>query len=97
MHIIKRKTLMNFWNQHNDSETALRAWYSEVKKAAWVGPADIKKRYGSADFLKGDRVVFNICGNKYRLIVKIAYLQKVIFIRFIGTHKEYSKIDAESI
>jgi mRNA interferase HigB len=97
MNVIKRKTLVEFWEKHNDSKSMLEAWYTEASKSVWHGPADIKKRYGSADFLSNNRVVFNICGNKYRLIVKIAYRAKIVYIRFIGTHAEYSKIDAEAV
>lgn len=97
MNVIKRKTLMNFWEKHPDSMGALEAWYAEADKTVWHGPADIKRRYASADFLKDNRVVFNICGNKYRLIVKIAYRAKIVYIRFIGTHAEYSKINAETV
>ncbi|HNZ31839.1 MAG TPA: type II toxin-antitoxin system HigB family toxin [Smithellaceae bacterium] len=97
MNIMKRKTLVDFWKKHTDSKNDLEAWFSEVKKSAWHGPAHIKKRYQSADFLKDNRVVFNIHGNRYRLIVKISYKEKIVFIRFVGTHAEYSKINAETI
>lgn len=97
MNIIKRKTIIDFWKKHADSKGALEAWYEEVKNSKWDTPADIKQRYGSADFLPGNRVVFNICGNRYRLIVKIEYRSKTVFIRFIGTHAQYSKINAEKV
>ena len=97
MNVIKRKKLADFWTKHPGSEGALKAWYKEATKSEWQGPADIKKRYCSADFLKDNRVVFNICGNNYRLVVKIAYKAKIVYIRFINTHAEYSKIDAEKI
>lgn len=97
MHIIKRKTLIDFWENHPASKAALEAWFSELNKAEWKGPADLKRRYPSADILQGNRVVFNICGNNYRLIVKIAYQPKIVYIRFIGTHDEYSRIDAGKI
>lgn len=97
MHIIKHKTLIDFWEKHPASKGALEAWFAEVKKFEWGGPADVRERYGSADIIQGNRVVFNICGNKFRLIVKIEYRSKTVYIRFIGTHAEYSKIDAEKI
>ena len=99
MHVIKFKTLIEFYQQpgHQDDEGALRAWYYEAKLAQWASPADIKDQYRSASILKGNRVVFNIAGNKYRLVVRINYDSKTVFIHFIGTHREYDKIDAEVI
>lgn len=99
MHIIKRKTLIEFYQQpgHEDAKKALEAWFHEVKYAQWSSPAEIKAKYGSASILKENRVVFNIAGNKYRLVVRINYDSKTVFIRFIGTHKEYDKINAEVI
>ena len=97
MNVIARKTLKLFWERHADAEGPLKAWFSEVEHALWKGPADIRRTYGSADFLQGNRVVFNIGGNKYRLIVKIAYTPRIVYIRFVGTHAEYDSVDAESI
>ena len=97
MNVIKRKTITDYYTKHPDCTGSLEAWYCEADKARWQGPADIKKRYPSADIIAGNRVVFNIHGNKYRLIVKIEYKSHIVFIRFIGTHAEYSKIDAETI
>jgi mRNA interferase HigB len=97
MHIIKRKTLIDFYEKHPSSKGALEAWFMEVKRAEWADTSDVKSLYRSADFIKGNRVVFNICGNNYRLIVKVNYQTKTVFIRFIGTHAEYSKIDAEKV
>ena len=99
MHVIKRRTLIEFYKRPGcrDSEGPLKAWFQEAKSADWKSPADIKKQYASASILKNNRVVFNIGGNKYRLVVKINYVTKTVFIRFIGTHKEYDKIDAEVI
>ena len=97
MRIIARKTLKKFWEQHpyRDSEQPLRAWFAEAKKANWRKPQDVKEQYGSVSFLVGDRLVFNIGGNKYRLIVAIKYQFELLFIRFIGTHEQYNKIDAK--
>ena len=99
MHVIKRKTLVEFYQQseHQDSKGALEAWYYEAKHAQWASPADIKALYRSASILRDNRVVFNIAGNKYRLIVRINYDSQTVFVRFIGTHREYDKIDAEVI
>jgi mRNA interferase HigB len=97
MRLISRRKLIEFWTDHVDSKEQLAAWAWEVEHADWNTPSDIKARYGTADILKNDRVVFNIKGNHYRLIVKIEYKIKIVFIRFIGTHKEYDKIDAEKI
>jgi mRNA interferase HigB len=97
MRVIARKTLRDFYEQYADSKTALEAWFHEAVAARWHGPQEIKNRYPSADILPGNRVVFNIKGNSYRLIVKIHYNAGIVFIRFIGTHAEYDKIDATTI
>jgi mRNA interferase HigB len=97
MRIISRKKLKEFWDLFPDSEDALQAWYAEAKQATWQSPAEIKAQYGNASVLKDSRVVFNICGNKYRLIVRINYHYSVVYVRFVGTHKEYDAIDAEVI
>lgn len=83
--------------KHADAQQPLRAWFGEAERADWTGPQDIKNRYRSADFLSGDRVVFNIKGNKYRLIVAIKYEFKAVYVRFVGTHAEYDAIDAENV
>ena len=97
MRIIARKTLKEYWCREPSTEDALRAWYKEAERASWNNPTDIKERYRSASILKNNRVVFNICGNKYRLIVRINYEFKYVYIRFIGTHEEYDRINAEVI
>ena len=99
MHIISRKTLKEFCERpaRRDAKGPLDAWWHEVKRANWETPADIKARYRSASILKNNRVVFNIGGDKYRVVVKINYPTKTVFIRFVGTHREYDKIDAEVI
>ena len=97
MRIISRGTLRDFWEVHADAEQTLRSWFHEVTSTNWTTPADIKKDYPSADILPNNRVVFNIKGNHYRLIVKIHYNTSIVFIRFIGTHAEYDKIDATAI
>ncbi len=97
MRIIARRPLREFWESKPDAETALRAWWSEVKAADWRTPADVKAKYGNASILRKGRVVFNICGNKYRLVVWVNYGVGVVYVRFIGTHKEYDGIDAEEV
>lgn len=97
MQIIARRTLRNFWEIYPDAETPLVAWYKIVSKVEWTGPADVKALYGNADFVGDNRVIFNIGGNKYRLVVHIAYPFKRVLVKFIGTHKEYDAIDAETV
>ena len=97
MHVISRKKLSEFWGSHRDVEEYLKAWFAEAEQTIWHSPEDIKKHYPSADILKDNRVVFNIKGNHYRLVVKIQYHVGIVYIRFVGTHPEYDKIDAEKI
>lgn len=95
MRVIARSTLEAFWKLNPDSEQALRAWYWEAQHADWAKPPDIKAQYRSASILKGSRVVFNIAGNKYRLLVAVMYPCGVIYVKFVGTHKQYDQINAE--
>ena len=97
MRVISRKSLKEFATRFPDAEARLDAWFYETKKARWHTPADIKGKYQSASILKNSRVVFNICGNKYRLIVSINYRCGIVFIRFVGTHEDYDKINAEIV
>ena len=97
MRVIAKKILRDFWQAHSDSEQQLKAWYQETSKAEWTGPKQIKSEYPSASFLADNRVVFNIKGNHYRLIVRINYDYQMVWIRFIGTHAEYDKINAKTI
>ncbi len=97
MNIVAVKFLRAFWEKHPDAEQALKSWVDEVKKAAWKQPAEIKEQYRSASILKNRRVVFNIKGNGYRLIVSVAYQYQAVYVKFIGTHKEYDAIDAETV
>ncbi len=97
MRIISRRRLIEFWESHPDAEQPLRAWYAEAKIASWNSPAEIKAVYRSVSILPHNRVVFNIKGNTYRLVVIVEYTQGKMFIRFVGTHAEYSRIDATSI
>jgi len=97
MHVISRKNLKEFWQRMPAAEQALRAWFHEVEAASWASSAELKAMYGSASIVNAERVVFNICGNKYRLVVRINYAGGTVFIRFVGTHAEYDRIDAETI
>ena len=97
MRVISKSTLREFWLKHADSEQALKAWYQETDKSLWQNPNDIRADYPSASILADNRVVFNIKGNSYRLIVKINYAYQMVWVRFIGTHSEYDKIDAVKI
>ena len=97
MRIIAKKTLRDFWEKHNDCEEQLKSWYHETERANWQTPKDVKNDHASASILIENRAVFNIKGNRYRLIVKINYDYGILWIRFIGTHSEYDKIDATSI
>ncbi|RDC65476.1 type II toxin-antitoxin system HigB family toxin [Adhaeribacter pallidiroseus] len=97
MRVIAKRTLRDFWEKHADSEQQLKAWYNEAEQANWQSPNEIKKDYPSASILEDNRMVFNIKGNNYRLIVRINYKYGLIWIRFIGTHAEYDKVDVTKI
>jgi mRNA interferase HigB len=97
MRVIAKKTLRDFWEIHPDSENSLKSWFDEAENSDWNTPAELKKLYPSASIIAQNRVVFNIKGNSYRLIVKINYDYKVLWIRFVGTHAEYDKINAQTI
>ena len=97
MRVIARKTLKVYSERVPDAAPALNAWYHEARRAHWKSPADIKGKYGSASILKDGRVVFNIGGNKYRLVVWINFKVSIVYIRFVGTHKEYDKINAQEV
>jgi mRNA interferase HigB len=97
MNVIALKALRDFWATHPQAEGPLKAWYALVSKAEWAGPADVRAQFNSADFVADNRVIFNIGGNKYRLIVRVAYLHKRVLIKFVGTHNEYDKINPETV
>ena len=97
LRVIAKRVLREFWEVHLDSKQHLMAWYQEAVKARWENPNEVKAQYKNASILKGSRVVFNICGNKYRLVVEINYPRKWIFIRFIGSHDAYDRINANTI
>lgn len=97
MRIIARRTLREFWERHPGSMQPLLAWYADAKCAVWKTPAEIKRQYRNASVLPNNRVVFNIKGNDYRLIVAIHYAFGIVYVRFVGTHAEYDRIDAKNI
>ena len=97
MRVIAVSALRDFWAVHPDARGALQAWYREASGASWATPAQIKAQYGSASILKNRRVVFNIKGNAYRLVVSVAFRLQVVYVKFIGTHEAYDAIDAETV
>ena len=97
MRIIAIGTLRNFWANHRDAEEPLKAWYQEVGLADWATPHQVKAMYRNASAIGDNRIVFNIAGNKYRLIVKFNYPYRIGYVRFIGTHAEYDRLDAEKV
>lgn len=97
MNVHNKSTLINFWKKHNHAKVPLETWYKIVENVNWNNINDVKKIYGSADHVGNNRVVFNIKGNDYRLIVAFNFAKQWVFIKFIGTHKEYDKIDAVTI
>jgi mRNA interferase HigB len=97
MRIIAKRTLRIFWERFPEAEEPLQAWYREVEKEDWSDPARLKEKYRNASVVKGSRVVFNIKGNDYRLVVKINYQYRVVYVRFVGTHVEYDKVNVEEV
>ena len=97
MRIIKRATLRDFWEIHADAEQPLKSWFREAKEADWKSPHEVKAVFAAASVIGDNRIVFNIAGNKYRLIVKFNYPYRIGYVRFIGTHAEYNEIAAEKI
>jgi mRNA interferase HigB len=92
-----KKTVDGYCTSYKEASTQLQAWYYEVKNAQWNNPLEVKAKYRTASIIGGTRVVFNIKGNKYRLVTKVNYQMKVVFILFFGTHKEYNKINVEEL
>jgi mRNA interferase HigB len=95
--IFSKSTLREFWETYTDSEQYLKTWYDTAMNSDWKTPNDVKQTYANASILKNSRIVFNIKGNSYRLVVKFNFEKQWIFIRFIGTHVEYDEIDADNI
>lgn len=97
MRVIALRTIKQFIGKHDDAREPALAWYRQVLGADWASPADVKREIGSASILKDGRAVFNIGGNKYRIVVWINYPYRVVYVRFIGTHRQYDAIDAQTI
>ncbi len=97
MQVIALRALREFWIKHPRYEMPLRAWYGLVCRAEWSGPADVRRSFGSADFVGGSHVIFDIGGNKWRIVAHIAYACRRVLIKFIGTHKDYDAINAETV
>ena len=97
MRIISRRALREFWEKHPDARQSLQAWYVDVERVEWKTPSDIKDVYRNASIVGNNRAVFNIKGNHYRIVVAIQYEFGIVYIRFVGTHPEYDKIDATRI
>lgn len=98
MQVIAKRTLRLFWERHPQAEGPLRSWHAAVDKAVWNGPADVKRAFGATvDFVRDNRIVFDIGGNKYRVVVHVAYRFKRVLVKFVGTHKEYDRIDAGTV
>lgn len=98
MQIIAKAALKRFWEKHAQAETPLRAWYVAVDRAVWSGPADVKAMFGATvDFVSDNRVIFDISGNKYRLVAHVAYPYRRVLIKFVGTHREYDRINPETV
>jgi len=97
MRIIALGTLRDFWGKHADAAEPLAAWYAIASRSVWRSPVDVKSAYRNASFLTGNRVVFNIKGNNYRLVVAMHYNRQIAYIRFVGTHRQYDQIDATKV
>ena len=97
MRIFSKRTLQRFWRRHPDAENALNDWYDQVSEDRWHSPADLLRRYRRASIVGSDRAVFRIRGNRYRLVARVNYRVGHVYIRFIGTHSEYDRIDAEEV
>ena len=97
MRIIAKRTLREFWETHPDAKDALEAWHSAVRRADWDSPNKVSQQYSRASIVGSDRVVFRLRGGRYRLIVSVNYEKRIVFIRFVGTHSEYDRINAEEV
>ena len=97
MRVFSKKILRDYWEKHAAAKAGLQAWYEEALRVEWQSPADIKRTHANASILVDNRVVFNIQGNAYRLVVKIHYDRGFVYVRFVGSHAEYDRIDAETV
>ena len=97
MRVISKANLVRFWVKYPRSKQALQTWFEDASHANWIAPQDIKLRYASASFVGGNRVVFNITGNEFRLVVAVAYRFAAVYIKFVGTHRQYDAVDAATV
>jgi mRNA interferase HigB len=98
MQVIARSTLVQFWERQRQAEGPIRVWFAVVSKARWRTPADVKRQFGlTVDFVGDNRLIFDLGGNKYRLVVHVSYTFGRVLIKFIGTHAEYDRIDPETV
>lgn len=97
MNVVAKKTLQAFWIEHPKAGSPLRAWFTIARKAEWKSPQDIKDLFRTADFLADNRVVFDIGGNNYRMVCRVSYTHKQVLVKFVGTHAEYEKINANEV
>ena len=97
MRVISRRTLREYWERHAGARLPLQDWYATISGADWATPADLKAQHPDASILAGNRVVFNVAGNRLRIVVRINYPYRVIYIRFVGSHQDYDQIDATII
>ncbi len=95
--VLSKGTLRDFWEKYPEAERQLKVWYADVLAAKWQSPMDVKRQYATASILKNGRIVFNIRGNSFRLVAQFDFERQTVYIRFVGSHKEYDKIDANSI
>jgi mRNA interferase HigB len=96
--VIAKRTLRLFWERHPRATGPMRAWHASVAAAGWSGPADVKRAYGTTvDFVGDNRIIFDIAGNHYRIVVHVSYRYRRVLIKFVGTHAEYDRIDAETV
>lgn len=97
MRVISKAVLIAFWTRHPAAKQALQTWFEDATHAQWKTPQDIKLRYSSASFVAANRVVFNIKGNEYRLVVAVAYRFAALYVKFVGTHAEYDAVDVATV
>ncbi len=97
MQVIAKRTIRQFWEGHPRAEGPLRIWFAKVSAAKWSGPADVKAAFGSADFVADNRVIFDIGGNKYRLVAHVSYTYGRVLVKFVGTHSQYDHINPETV
>ena len=98
MQVIARRTLKQFWQRHPQAEKPIRVWFAATRNARWRGPSDVKRQFGTTvDFVHDDRIIFDLGGNKYRLVVHVSYRLGRVLVKFIGTHAEYDRINPETV